>query len=308
MFTLVKGLIFPGVLIGSLAALDALLTAGFDPGLSLFATSVANLIVIALMEVEFPLRREWAWWRDGQSINDLIHGALLTLAGPRIGEAALGSAIVAGAAAVASISQGGAWPNDWPFWAQMLLAILIADFADWAKHWGYHNLAPMWPIHALHHNAEKMHVFKAARLHVFEATIRFALISAPLLVLGAGHEVIIWYGALMNFLGNLNHSNVDMPIPGFVHYLFATPQVHRLHHEIDPDLGRSNLSPITLLPDLMFGTFRHPGKHALTRVGVADNPIPDNLLAQLASPLIWPFLAWRKRRLAPRANSQRKTS
>lgn len=297
MLTLVvKGLIFPGVFVGSLAAFDALLRAGADPGLSLFATTVANLGVVALLETVFPLRRDWAWWRDAQSINDLIHGALLSLVGPRLGEAALSSAIAAGAAAIASVSQDGVWPGDWPLWAQVTLAVVIADFADWIKHWGYHNLAPLWPIHALHHNADKMHVFKAGRLHFLEATIRFAIIAAPLLMLGAGPEVIVWYAALMNFLGNLNHSNVDLPLPAFVHYLFATPQVHRLHHEVDADLGRSNLSPGTMLPDHLFGTFRHPSKNKLEHVGIAENPIPGNVLVQILAPLIWPMLVWRKRR------------
>jgi sterol desaturase/sphingolipid hydroxylase (fatty acid hydroxylase superfamily) len=111
--------------------------------------------------------------------------------------------------------------------------------------------------------------------------------------------VILWYAALVNVLGNLNHSNIDMPMPGFVHYLFATPDVHRLHHEIDADLGRSNLSPGTMLPDLLFGTFRHPHDHRLENVGIEANPIPGKLLAQLAAPLIWPILVWRRRRLKP---------
>ena len=135
-----------------------------------------------------------------------------------------------------------------------------------------------------------MHVTKGARLHFLESTIRYAIIVAPLLIVGASSEVIIWYGAVVNFLGNLNHSNVDMPMPDFMHYIFATPEVHRLHHSIDPDLGRSNLSPVFMLPDHLFGTFRNPAKHLLVEVGIAENPIPGNLLIQALTPTLWPFL------------------
>lgn len=295
----IKYALFPTVLAGSIYAFDAALSRGVEPGLALLATSIANLVVVALLEVVFPLRRDWAWWRDRQTVNDLVHGALLSVVGPRLGEIALSSGVAAGAAAVASIWKGGLWPGDWPLWAQLAPAILIADFAEWPKHWAYHRWAPMWAIHALHHNAGKMHVAKGARLHFLESTIRFAIVAAPLTVLGAGPEVILWYGALINFLGNLNHSNIDMPLPGFMHYLIATPQNHRLHHEIDPDLGRSNLSSATMLPDLLFGTFRHPDRHPLRQVGIADNPIPNHLLAQIAAPFIWPVLLWRSRRGTP---------
>lgn len=301
--TLVKGAIFPLVFVGSLMAFDALMRAGVDAGLALLAMTVANMALIAILEIIVPLRRDWSWWRDGQSINDLVHGALLSIVGPRLGEAVLAGSIGIAAAFLASQAPGGVWPAAWPLWAQVLLAAVISDFSDWAKHWGYHNVAPLWPIHALHHGVDRMHVFKAGRLHFLEAAIRFAVLSAPLIVLGAGGDVILWYAAVMNVLGNLNHSNVDMPMPGFVHYVFATPAVHRLHHEIDADLGRSNLAPGTMLPDLLFGTFRHPHRHPLQSVGTEANPIPGNLLVQLGSPLIWPILVRHKRRFKPKPAS-----
>ncbi len=296
MLALVKGSVFPIVFVGSLAAFETLLSAGIEPGVSLLAMTVVNMIVIALLEIMFPLKPEWAWWRDGQSINDLIHGALLSVVGPRLGEIALSATIATAAAYLSAHFEGGVWPASWPLWAQVLLAIVIADFADWTKHWAYHHVPFLWPVHALHHNPDKMHVFKAGRLHFLEGTIRFAVVSAPLIVLGAGAEVIIWYAALLNVLGNLNHSNVHMPMPALVHNFFATPDVHRLHHEIDVELGRSNLSPGTMLPDHLFGTFRHPNKHKLESVGIAQNPIPGDVLAQILSPLLWPILVWRQRR------------
>ena len=45
-----------------------------------------------------------------------------------------------------------------------------------------------------------------------------------------------------------------------------------------------------------FGTFRHPLDEPLQDVGIAPDPIPKNLLAQLASPILWPLLTWRLNR------------
>lgn len=291
---LLRGLLFPTVFGGSLAVFHFLQAAGAQPGAALFAMTIGNLVVVAALEAAFPYRKEWAWWRDGQAVNDLLHGALLTAVGPRIGEAAFSSFIVASIAALAPL--GGMWPSAWPLAAQILIAVFVTDFFDAAKHWVYHNLAPAWPIHALHHSPDRLHVTKGARLHFLESSIRYGIITAPLLIAGAGPDVIFWYAAVMNALGNLNHSNIDMPLPRVLHYLFATPQVHRLHHSVDAELGRSNLSPGFMFPDHLFGTFRDPARFRLEGVGIENNPVPRGILAQILTPVIWPTLIRRRRR------------
>ena len=297
---LMKATIYPLVAGGSFYLFWRALTAGVPPGVALFGLSAGSLTVIALLEILAPLRREWAWWTDRQTFNDLAHGALMSLIGPKIGEIALLSAVTAGAAALAA-KGGGIWPTHWPFLAQLLLAILIADFADWPKHWLYHHWPAAWPIHALHHNSDRMHVAKAGRLHFLESTIRYALITAPLLLLGAPGQVLLWHAALLTVLGNLVHSNIDMPMPSFLHYLIVTPDNHRLHHSSDPKYGNTNMSLLTMLADHLFGTFRHPVRHRLVEVGIGEDPIPGNVLAQLAVPMAWPWLMARlhKRTRAP---------
>jgi len=296
MSTFLKGLLFPVLLIGSFYAYHRLLCADWHPGVALFTMTLISLAVIAVLERLLPYRNDWAWWTDRQVVNDLLHGAALSTIGPRLGEVLLASLAATGAAALAGTWGGGIWPADWPLWAQVALTIVIADFFDWGKHWLYHHAAPQWPIHALHHNPDRLHFAKAGRLHFLEATIRFAIISVPLIVLGAPPLALFWFAASQNFLGNLNHSNVDMPVPRFLHYLMATPQAHRLHHAKDHDLGQSNLSSFTLIPDHLFGTFRDPVTHPYDHVGIDDDPIPRNVLGQLATPFIWPLLIVRARR------------
>ncbi len=290
-----RGLIFPLVFIGSILGFRELLCTGMAPPLALFIATIVNFTIVGALEMAVPYRSEWAWWRDRQTINDLVHGVALSTLGPRLGEALMLTLAISAAAYISDSFGGGLWPVAWPLWGQIILAFVIIDFAEWGKHWLYHHWRYLWPVHALHHNPDRLHVAKGARLHFLEATIRYGVISVPLIVLGAPPEVLFWYAALINFLGNLNHSNIDMPMPGFMHYLIATPQVHRLHHALDSDLGQSNLSGFTMLPDLLFGTFRHPSRHPLWEIGIEDNPIPNNILAQLLSPILWPFLIWRRR-------------
>ncbi|MEQ8826720.1 MAG: sterol desaturase family protein, partial [Parvibaculum sp.] len=188
------------------------------------------------------------------------------------------------------------WPTDWPLWGQVLLAVAVVDFCDYWKHRTYHAWSFAWPIHALHHNMDRMHVFKGARLHFLEATIRSLVVYGPLAALGASAEVLLWIAALMNFGGNLNHSNLMQKLPRFVHAMFPTQKAHWLHHNKDYSRGACNFAPLTMLFDHMFGTFRHPLDEPLHEVGIVPDPIPSNIPAQLASPFLWPLLMWRNTR------------
>jgi len=291
--------IFPIVFVGSLLTFYYLLASDIPGAVALLSVSIGSLLVIAVLELALPYRREWTWVRDRQLPNDLIHGLLLSTLGPRIGEIASTTIIVAAAAALSGVTDHGIWPSAWPFWLQLLLAIVIADFTEWCKHWAFHRIPWLWPIHALHHDIDRLHVAKGARLHFLESTVRVFVVTVPLVILGASPEVLFWYAAVLNVVGNLNHSNVDTLLPKAAHYVFQTPQVHRLHHAIDAELGRSNLSSISMLPDLLFGTFRHPAKHNLDAVGIVGSPIGGNLFTQLASPFAWPLLTRRSQSTKP---------
>jgi sterol desaturase/sphingolipid hydroxylase (fatty acid hydroxylase superfamily) len=292
---------FPLILLAQIGGFAAALELGFNPGLTLLAVTIANMTVIALLELWLPDRPDWSWARDGQVVNDIVHGLGNEFAGG-IGRALLFIIFATIGGKLAEEGSLGLWPNAWPFWTQVLAAVFIVDFFDYWKHRAYHAWAFAWPIHALHHNMDRMHVFKGIRLHFLEAAIRSLVVYSPLVVLGASADVMIWIAALMTFGGSLNHSNLKQDLPRFVHALLPTQRTHWLHHNKDYDRGACNLSPLTMWCDHLFGTFRHPLDEELHEVGIAPDPIPKNLPAQLASPLIWPLLIWLSRRACPIPN------
>jgi len=295
--TVAAWLTFPVIFTGQLIAFDRAMALGFNPGLTLLALTVANMTLIALLELWLPDRPEWSWARDRQVFNDIVHGLGNEFAGG-LGRTLLLIIFATLGGKLAEEGSLGLWPSAWPLWAQVLLAVGIVDFFDYWKHRAYHGWAVAWPIHALHHNMDRMHVFKGIRLHFGEAAIRSLVVYSPLVVLGASGEVMMWIAALMTFGGSLNHANLKQDLPRFVHALLPTQKTHWLHHNKDYSRGGCNFSPLTMWCDHLFGTFRHPLDEPLHEVGITPNPIPNNLPAQLASPLIWPFLAWRFKRRA----------
>jgi sterol desaturase/sphingolipid hydroxylase (fatty acid hydroxylase superfamily) len=265
---------------------------GYDPGLSLLALTIGHFVVIMGLEVLMPARRDWSWYGDRQAFNDLIHGALLDVGG-RLGTAILTVAIAAVAANLSAQVNWRYWPTSLPLWAQIGAAIVIFDFIDYWKHRAFHAWAWLWPVHALHHNPPRMHIFKAGRLHFLEASARALFTTAPLVVLGAPPELFFWLAALLNGMGDQNHWNVETRFPRFMHLIISTPQVHWLHHAKDITGGSSNYSSFTLLFDHLFGTYRDPTGVPIQDVGIDVDPIPKNLFGQIASPFIWPWLTAR---------------
>ena len=85
------------------------------------------------------------------------------------------------------------------------------------------------------------------------------------------------------FVPRSRNRRKDSPRP----LVLMTPQVHSLHHSIDRVLSDSNYANIFPIWDIVFGTFSDPDRHAAGEIGVRDDPIPQDFLAQLLSPFTW---------------------
>jgi ornithine lipid hydroxylase len=283
--TLARWTIWPLLMTAFLASFAWTQAQGFCPGTSILAITIGHITVIALIETWLPARREWAWWTDRQSFNDIAHSLLLD-AGVRLGNAVLLLALAQAGSSLAAQQGAGMWPDHWPFLLQLAAAILIYDFCDYWKHRAFHGWRWAWPIHFVHHNPDRMHVLKAGRLHFLEAAIRTAIVLAPLVLLGAPAEIFFWLAALANAFGGQNHWNVDARLPRWLHWLVATPDVHWVHHDQGYRGTGANFSPYTMTFDHLFGTYRDPAKEPVGNVGVAGESASGNLIAQLLRPLL----------------------
>ncbi len=87
------------------------------------------------------------------------------------------------------------WPSHWPPFAQIGLVVFVGDGLDYWKHRLLHTVPGLWRVHALHHGITRLHALKAARLHFTDLLMRFLLVYAPLVVLGAPARIIFWYTA-----------------------------------------------------------------------------------------------------------------
>jgi sterol desaturase/sphingolipid hydroxylase (fatty acid hydroxylase superfamily) len=263
---------------------------GFASGwaqLALFLGPGIAWVLILAFEAAIPWVTQPSAWRDPQAGQDLFH----TLVGQGIGNQ-LGAAIVAGALALPLGWAGGRfgmdiWPAHWPLALQIAVGVFLADGIEYARHRAEHSWNWLWPVHALHHSVDRMHVLKSGRGHFLDMVLRHVVAFLPMAAVGVPAEVLLAYIAAVNVLGPIGHSNVDVRVPAFLHSVLMTPQVHRIHHARSPGLTFSNYANVFPVWDVLFGTFRNPSRVVPDGFGIENDPMPGSLWGQLASPFAW---------------------
>jgi sterol desaturase/sphingolipid hydroxylase (fatty acid hydroxylase superfamily) len=147
--------------------------------------------------------------------------------------------------------------QSWPGAVKLVLAMFVVDFTIYWIHRAQHRFDAIWRTHAWHHTIENMYWFAGFRTSFFhsfiynipQAGIPMLLFHLSPLMTGMGYSV----GLFVQFW---EHTNLKLNI-GPLHWLFITPQYHRVHHSATR-YSRMNLGTTFSLWDRMFGTYVDP--------------------------------------------------
>jgi sterol desaturase/sphingolipid hydroxylase (fatty acid hydroxylase superfamily) len=186
----------------------------------------------------------------------------------------------------------GIWPRHWPIWAQVVLALVAAEFALYWGHHIAHKWKPLWRFHAVHHSVTKLWVVNTGRFHFVDSIKSIVPAMAVLVMLGAPLEVVTWLSAITAYIGMLTHCNIEMRF-GWLSLVFNTPELHRWHHSKDLREGDKNFGENLMLWDWIFGTYFNEKRRPPVDIG-----IKDEMPARFRDQLVWPF---RRPAQAPRA-------
>jgi sterol desaturase/sphingolipid hydroxylase (fatty acid hydroxylase superfamily) len=177
------------------------------------------------------------------------------------------------------------WPGHWAFGFQLAAAMLIADAGMYFRHRLFHRSARLWRFHQIHHSPTGLWWIRSAYTHPLEQLCIMLAMMFPIAFLGAGEVLIAVVAFVYGLSGLLQHANVDAR-SSFLSFVFATPEIHRIHHRAD-EIGNShNYSAFFVLMDHLFGTFCRPdpaGTHMDVGLeGVTD--FPGNFLTHMTLP------------------------
>ena len=232
------------------------------------------LVLMALWELAAPRRVQtigrWARWPSNLGVV-VVNTALLRVLIPTtaVGLALLGE------------ERGWGLLNNvaLPPWTVILVSVLLLDLAIYLQHVMFHAVPMLWRLHRMHHADLEFDVTTGARFHPIEILLSMGIKLAAVAALGASSVGVLIFEILLNATSMFNHGNVRMPLDRIVRLLVVTPDMHRVHHSINPAETNSNFGFNLPWWDRLFGTYRaEPGAgHEGMTIGIEQFRAPREL-------------------------------
>ena len=177
----------------------------------------------------------------------------------------------------------------WPMWVQIIVALVVVDFAQWCVHNALHRIGPLWNLHKVHHSVKdgEMDWVVSFRFQWTEVVLYKAVLYLPLAWFGFAGEALLFHAIFGTLIGHLNHANLDLDW-GWGRYILNSPRMHIWHHDFDAEPPATNFGIIFSAWDWIFGTAHLPD-HPPRKLGFEGvEQIPTGFFAQEA----WQVGAW----------------
>ncbi len=282
---LIELTLYPGILLLTLVTAGSMLALGMNETLITFATIIVAGAIVMLVQLYMPHREDW---RVGHyEVNvDLKHLLFTAVVFPALTQATLFGALVWMSVQMTAWMGTSLWPQDLPLIAQLGCALVIGDLGFYLAHRAMHKWDWLWRIHSVHHSSESLYFFSATRLHPLNFLLTYLAPMAPLVLLGAGPELLAFFSVFTAINGGLQHANIRVRL-GPLNWILATCDLHRRHHSTDLAESNTNFSSNVIFWDMVFGTRYLPKDKPLDQVGLDGITIPPTLTAHWLTPWRW---------------------
>jgi sterol desaturase/sphingolipid hydroxylase (fatty acid hydroxylase superfamily) len=233
------------------------------------ACFAAVFAAMAMWEIAAP-RRQRAVSRALRWTNNLgvvaLDSLLVRLVLPT---AAVGVAVYAEAAGWGLLSL-----VEWPSWLEVVIAVLALDLAIYFQHVLFHAAPSLWRLHRMHHADLDFDVSTGVRFHPIEILLSLVIKITVVAGLGAPALGVLVFEILLNATSMFSHGNVRLPtaLDRVVRWFVVTPDMHRVHHSIDPKETNTNFGFNFSAWDRLFGTYRPApaAGHTGMTIGIAQ--------------------------------------
>lgn len=180
---------------------------------------------------------------------------------------------------------------DWPQWLEIVLALVVLDFAIWLQHLLSHKMPMLWRLHQVHHADRDIDVTTAIRFHPIEIAFSMLWKIGWVFLLGPAAWAVILFEVILNAGALFSHANLKLPsrLDAQLRLAIVTPDMHRVHHSILRREHDSNYGFNLSVWDRIFGTYiDQPEKgHENMTIGLASyqDAAPSRLMWSIALPL-----------------------
>lgn len=237
----------------------------YDLSVAIFglATLLGSFILIAVLELLRPARRGLTG-REGRMTVNFGLGLL---------NMALSAALPISSLAMATLAQAQGW-GLFHYWdAPWVLAVpallLVKSLMGYGIHWSFHNIAWLWPLHAVHHRDDAVDLSTSFRSHPLNHLIVLMPNALLMLALGPDVWVVLVTEAILMFAVLFQHANFHIPdrLSDQLERWLVTPRMHLVHHARERHLHDSNYGETFAIWDRLFGTYRVPPQEDM-QIGV----------------------------------------
>ena len=155
-----------------------------------------------------------------------------------------------------------------PWLVQFLLAVVVADLAEYAAHRAFHSVPFLWRFHAIHHSSKALDWLAGSRSHLVDDVVVRAFILVPMMIVFP-HDVIVAYLFFVTLHATWTHSNFRPTIEWLEPFLIF-PRYHHWHHTSQAEAIDKNFAIHFPWIDKIFGTHHYP-KHGWPETYGLDN-------------------------------------
>lgn len=176
-----------------------------------------------------------------------------------------------------------------PLWVAVIASILILDLAIYLQHVLFHAVPGLWRLHRMHHADQDFDATTGLRFHPVEIILSMAIKLAVVGALGAPAIAVLLFEVILNATALFNHSNIRLPlgVDRWLRLFLVTPDMHRVHHSVDPRETNANYGFSVPWWDRLLGTYvAQPAKgHEGMQIGIEQFRTPrdqwlDRMLIQ----------------------------
>jgi sterol desaturase/sphingolipid hydroxylase (fatty acid hydroxylase superfamily) len=225
------------------------------------------LAAMALWEVAAPRRRREIprviRWANNLALV-IVDTVILRLTFP---------ILAVGLAVMAKERGWGLFNNiDSPIWFAVVVSMLLLDFAIYLQHVMFHAVPGLWRLHRMHHADLDFDATTGLRFHPAEILISMGIKLVVVAALGPPAIAVLLFEVILNATALFNHANIDLPrrVDRVLRLILVTPDMHRVHHSVDPRETNSNYGFNLPWWDRLLGTYiAQPAKgHEGMEIGI----------------------------------------
>lgn len=177
-----------------------------------------------------------------------------------------------------------AWVGGLPWLLQFLLAVLVADLAEYWIHRALHVVPWMWRFHAIHHSSRSLDWIAGSRAHLIDDIIIRGGMLIPMMFLFP-QDIIVAYLLFVTIHATWAHCNFGPSIKWLEPFV-VFPRFHHWHHTSQVEAIDKNFAIHFPWIDKLFGTYYYPADRWPETYGLHQEPIPAGFWGQTFYPFI----------------------